>query len=311
MIQKIPPVRFIFALFLLIGWAQLREGHAQQRVQYTQYMFSGLMINPAYAGMEGPLSVTFIQRSQWTGTDGAPSTQTLSAHSLFKEKHTGIGLSIVNDRIGVHRNLNALANYAYHLTVGPEKHLSFGIQAGIENRKSDYLSLIGDAANDPHLSNPKFSHTAFDFGAGIYFRTRDFHLGLSMPEIIPGKLKLNDSVTLELGNTNYFLFSKYRLSLNDIVDLEPSTLLKYSPGVPLAVDVNLNAIFYDALTAGISYRRGESVAFLLRAQVTAQLKFGYAYDHPIGEIARLSNGSHEMMISYLFRFVTSGIHSPR
>lgn len=311
MIKNVSPARFIIALFLLIGPAQSREGHAQQRAQYTQYMFNGLVINPAYAGVDGPLSATLIQRSQWTGVDGAPSTQTLSAHSLFREKQMGAGLSIVNDRIGVHQNLNVLSSYAYHLTVGREKFLSFGIQAGLQNRKSDYLSLIGDADNDPHLGNPSFSHSSFDLGAGIYFRTRDFHLGLSIPEIIPGKFELNDSLTLELGNTNYFLFSKYRISLNDVLDLEPGTLLKYLPGLPFMLDMNLNAIFSDALTVGISYRKSESVDFLLKAQVTPQLQFGYAYDHPIGAITRISNGSHEMMISYLFRFVRSGIQSPR
>lgn len=310
MIRQVFSARCTIILVLLIG-AQLQAVYAQQRVQYTQYMFSGLMINPAYAGVDGPLSITLIQRSQWTGVDGAPSTQTLSAHSLFKEKQMGIGLSVVNDRVGIHGNVNASANYAYHLPVGDDKYLSFGIQAGVQNRKSDYLSLMGDANNDPNLSNPTFSHSAFDVGAGIYLRTRSFHLGLSIPEIIPEKLKLNDTLTLELANTSYFLFSKYRLSLNDVVDLEPSTLLKYLPGLPFSVDVNLNAIFYAALTVGISYRTSESVDLLLKAQITPQLQFGYAYDHPIGEMTRISNGSHEIMISYLFRFIRSGIHSPR
>ena len=299
------------SLLLLICWAQSQEGYAQQRVQYTQYMFSGLLINPAYAGAEGPLNITLVQRSQWTGVEGAPSTQTLLAHSLFKEKKMGIGLSVVNDRIGIHTNLNALANYAYHIPVGHDAYLSLGLQAGIQNRKSDYLSLIGDANNDPRLHNPQFSHTAFDVGAGIYFRSSNFHVGISAPEIIPQKLRLNDSLTIELGNRSYFLFSKYRFTLNEKIDLEPSTLLKYLPGLPVSADFNLNVIFYDALTAGVSYRRDESVDLLLKAQITPQLQFGYAYDHPIGQIARVSNGSHEMMLSYLFRFVRSGIHSPR
>ena len=311
MINKILPARITMTLLLLVSWPQLREGYAQQRVQYTQYMFSGLLINPAYAGAEGPLNIALIQRSQWTGVDGAPSTQTLLAHSLFKEKQMGIGLSVVNDRIGIHRNVNALANYAYHINVGHDTYLSFGLQAGVQNRKSDYLSLIGDANNDPHLHNPQFSHTAFDVGAGVYLRSGDFDMGLSVPEIIPQRLRLNDSLTIELGNRSYFLFSKYRISLNEIIDLEPSTLLKYLPGLPFSADFNLNVIFYDALTTGIAYRRDESIDFLLKARINAQLQIGYAYDHPVGEIAGISNGSHEMMISYLFRFVRSGIHSPR
>lgn len=298
-------------LALLFIFAGPRKVYAQQRAQYTQYMFNGLMINPAYAGADGPLNVTFIHRSQWTGVDGSPSTETLTAHSLFKEKQMGAGLTVINDRIGVHKNLNALANYAYHLNVGPERYLSMGLQAGVHNRKSDYLSLIGDRNNDPNLSNPLIAHTAFDFGAGIYFRSPNFHVGLSVPEIIPQKMQLDDSITVQLGKTTCFLFSKYSLSVNEAIDLEPSTLLKYLPGLPFSFDLSINVIFHAVLTTGVSYRNNESVDFLLKAQITPQLQFGYAYDHPVASISRISNGSHEMMVSYLFRFVRSAINSPR
>src|SRR5687768_7415267 len=81
---------------------------AQQRVQFTQYMFNGLVINPAYAGADEALSMTFIQRSQWAGVDNAPETQTLSAHTLFGKRRIGLGLTLINDKIGVHKSLNAL-----------------------------------------------------------------------------------------------------------------------------------------------------------------------------------------------------------
>src|SRR5687768_8733971 len=114
-------------LVLLLTMAALPETYGQQRVQYTQYMFNGLMINPAYAGAEGPLSMSFIQRSQWAGVEGAPSTESFSAHSLFKEKQMGAGVSVVNDRIGIHKNLNVLANYAFHVNIGRNRYLSMGL----------------------------------------------------------------------------------------------------------------------------------------------------------------------------------------
>src|SRR5688572_12749490 len=104
MIRKHPLPTMSRILLLLLMSAVAREGYAQQRVQYSQYMFNGLVINPAYAGAEGPLSLTFIQRSQWAGVEGAPATESFSAHSLFKEKKMGLGLAIVNDRIGIHKS---------------------------------------------------------------------------------------------------------------------------------------------------------------------------------------------------------------
>lgn len=284
---------------------------AQQRVQFTQYMFNGLILNPAYAGAHEALSLTFIQRNQWAGVDHAPSTQTLSAHTLFMKKHIGLGVSIINDKIGVHKNQSALTNYAYHLKVGREAVLSMGLLAGIHSRKSDYTSLIGSSNNDPKLYNPLISHTYFDFGMGLYFRSPNFEFGISAPQLIPTMYSVNDTISVQLSNANYFLFSKYRFKINENVDLEPGVLLKYLANVPLSFDLNMNVTFHQVLTTGVSYRKNESIDFLLRAQVTRQLQFGYAYDYPIQEIAKLSNGSHELMINYLFRYTRANVSSPR
>src|SRR5690606_23258016 len=97
---------------------------------------------------------TFIQRSQWMDVPKAPTTQTFSGHTLFRQRHFGLGLTVVNDRIGVHQNLSAQTNYAYHLPVGSDAHLSMGVLIGFHRRTSDYASLVGVDNNDPQLANP-------------------------------------------------------------------------------------------------------------------------------------------------------------
>jgi type IX secretion system PorP/SprF family membrane protein len=285
--------------------------YAQQKVQFTQYMFNGLVINPAYAGADEALSLTFLQRNQWSGVENAPSTQTLSAHTLFKKKHFGLGLTFINDKIGVHKNVSALSNYAYHLKVGAKSFLSMGLQAGIHSLRSDYASLLSSTSNDPRVYGSYISRTFFDFGAGLYFRSPRLHVGLSAPELIPETVNLNDSISVHLNKTNMFLFSKYRITLSEIVDMEPAVLVKRLTGVPISYDINANFIYRKVLTMGLSYRRKESVDFLMKAQITPQLQVGYAYDHPTGIVSRISNGSHELMVNYLFRYVRSKVSSPR
>ena len=288
----------------LVGWAQ-------QRVQFTQYMFNGLVINPAYAGSDQALSITLSQRKQWANIEHSPSTQTLTAHTLFKKQHLGIGVILVNDKIGVHRNLTALSNFAYHLQVGKHQYISMGLQAGIHNKRSNYGALAGIAGTDPRLYDASVAYTAFDMGMGLYYRSPRLHLGISAPELLPERFSLNDSVAITLRNINSFFYAKYRLTLNESIDLEPCILFKYFQGTPLSYDVNLNMVYKKVLTTGISYRRNESVDFMLKMQLTEQLQFGYSYDHPMGEVARLSNGSHEITINYVFRFVKSRVMSPR
>ncbi|HKZ38782.1 MAG TPA: type IX secretion system membrane protein PorP/SprF [Chryseolinea sp.] len=299
------------ALVVLLIVISAVPSTAQQKVQFTQYMFNGLVINPAYAGADEALSLTFIQRKQWANIENSPSTQSLSAHTLFKRRRFGLGLTIVNDRVGVHKNLSALTNYAYHLQVGKNSYLSMGIQAGFHNQKSDYTSLIGPANMDPKLSNPYISYTSFDFGMGMYFRSPRLHVGISAPELLPETISISDSSSIEFKKANFFLFSKYNITLNDNIDIEPSMLLKYLAAVPLSFDLNVNLIYRKALTLGLSYRKSESIDFMFRGKITPQLLLGYSYDHPIGEFSRQSKGSHELMVNYLFKYVQSKIASPR
>ena len=298
------------ALVLLVGCSHFHSV-AQQKVQFTQYMFNEVVINPAYAGADEALSLTFIQRKQWANIDSSPSTQTFSAHTLFKKKHFGLGATIINDKIGVHRNLSALSTFAYHLKVGKASYLSMGLQGGIHSRKSDYARLASGANMDPKLFDAAVSYTAFDLGMGFYYRSPKFHVGLSAPELLPEEFSLNDSTSVTLKDANYFVFAKYTISLNENMDLQPSILLKYFAGIPLSYDMNMSLIFRKVLTVGLSYRKKESLDVMLRGQITPQMQFGYSYDHPIGEVSKVSNGSHELMLNYVFKYVKSKVDSPR
>src|SRR6186713_2215714 len=85
---------------LIVVMMTVLPATAQQRPQFTQFMYNNLAINPAYAGADEVLSLTFVNRNQWSGIENAPSTQSFAAHTLIKNKNIGIGLTILNDKIG-------------------------------------------------------------------------------------------------------------------------------------------------------------------------------------------------------------------
>lgn len=292
---------------LSVGYAAM----AQQRPQYTQYMFSGLVINPAYAGVDGPLSATLLDRRQWTGIEGAPKTQTLALHTLNKKKRVGLGLLIVNDKIGIHQNLTAAGDYAYHIPVGRQSFLSMGLQAGIFHVRSDYGSLVNAGNPDPKLNNYMINRVFFDMGAGIYFRSPRFHMGISAPELLPKNNIVNDTTSVSFKSVNLFTFLKYRMSLGRSWEAEPALLIKHFNNVPLSAEGTLTFIYKDVLTGGVAYRIQESIGYLIKLRATPQLQFGYAYDNPIGATSQLSSGSHEFMIQLLLQQKRAGIKSPR
>ena len=74
---------------LFITAVSVEKTMAQQDPKYSQYMFNQMAINPAYAGSKEALSATAFIRSQWTGIEGAPKTETFSIHGPLKKKKVG------------------------------------------------------------------------------------------------------------------------------------------------------------------------------------------------------------------------------
>ena len=74
---------------------------AQQETQTQYVLFNPVLLNPAYAGSQEAIQVTGTVRDQWTGLKGAPKTQVLSVHSPLKTEAIGLGLTVLNDQLGV------------------------------------------------------------------------------------------------------------------------------------------------------------------------------------------------------------------
>ncbi|MEM7039120.1 MAG: PorP/SprF family type IX secretion system membrane protein, partial [Bacteroidota bacterium] len=119
-------VMMAFGLF----WAGA-ETQAQQDPMFSQYMFNRLVINPAYAGSREQLSAVVIARQQWTGWEGAPRTQSFGIHTPTVDQRHGLGLSVVNDRVGYTDNLLLNFNYAFRIKMGLRSTLALGMNAGM------------------------------------------------------------------------------------------------------------------------------------------------------------------------------------
>jgi hypothetical protein len=64
---------------------------AQQLPQFSQYIFNGLHINPAYAGYKGDGYIQTTYRSQWVNFPGAPQTLSFTADISANEGSMGLG----------------------------------------------------------------------------------------------------------------------------------------------------------------------------------------------------------------------------
>ena len=85
---------------------------AQQEYMITHYMFNGLSINPAYAGVHEGISASLLWREQWVGFDGAPQTQMVSMHSPLADRSASLGAVIYRDQLGISKETGAYFSYA-------------------------------------------------------------------------------------------------------------------------------------------------------------------------------------------------------
>jgi type IX secretion system PorP/SprF family membrane protein len=94
----------------------------------------------------------------------------------------------------------------------------------------------------------------------------------------------------------------YVIDINEKISLFPSTLVTFSAGEKLLYDINAVMNFNNRLWTGLSYRNNRSLAALLQFSVNNQFKIAYTYDFDFGELGHYSNGSHEVMLRYEFKY---------
>ena len=287
---------------------------AQQDAMFSQYMFNTVAVNPAYAGSRDVISATALYRKQWTNIPGSPRTVTFSVDAPLKNEKVGLGLLLVNDKIGVTNTTGVYASYAYRIRL-KKGTLAMGLQAGFSQYVADLNSVKLDPDNtyDANFTGVYTNKTLPNFGVGFYYNTDKFYVGLSMPHILNNNLS---SQSDGLSNNarqyrQYFIMGGYVFKLTDDVKLKPSTLIKVVGGAPIQFDINTNVWFFDAIAIGASYRTSKTLVAMLEIQATKQFRFGYAYDFTLGNLSSYAGGAHEVMLRYEFGYVKAKILSPR
>lgn len=277
------------------------KANAQQDVMFTQYMFNAMALNPAYAGSHDALNVTALGRKQWVNIDGAPLSMTLSAHTPINPHPMGVGLQVINDRIGIVKETIVYGSYAYWIKTSAKGRLSFGLQAGANFFKADYNELKLKHSNDQVFTGAP-STTKPNFGAGIYYYTDRFYLGLASPRLVEHSIQNGNDKESFKQRRHQFLSAGYVFDLNPNWKFKPNLLIKHVEGSPVEFDINANFLLAEKLWLGASWRSFDSFDFLTQFLVTEQLSIGYSYDLTLTKLASFNKGSHELMVSYLFKY---------
>ena len=296
-------MRLIVSISAILTIMIHQELFGQQSAIYSQYLFNGLAINPAYAGHDEVLSLTFLSRFQSVGLDGAPNTHTFTAHTPVKKDKIGLGVQLFHETIGVTTQSGAYFSYSYRLKY-EDYTISLGLQGGANFYNSAYTSLLINDPNDPIFSSDLRSVTP-NFGGGAYINNDKMFAGISMPQMLPS----TDRDVIQ--EKPIFMYGGYVFELSTFLKLRASTLAKIVNGKSVEWDISASFLFYEALWVGLAYRPANAASVLLQLQASEQIQIGYAYDRTLNKLKSVASGSHEIMINYRFQYSQKGMMSPR
>lgn len=278
---------------------------AQNQYQFNHYIANQGLLNPAYNGTRDIISGLMIHRSQWIGLDGAPMNQALNVHGPIEDTNVGVGLALVNDRIGFTNTFDLFGAASYKIQLDRDaKFMSFGLQFGLSSLVYDGTKAIVGDMNDPVWAG-KESKLNFNFGFGSYYYTDDYFIGFSIPKFFSDQFDQNSSGfknTIDFKNIHMYLYGGYIFDWYP-VKVKPTILMKEVYGAPLQFDVSANVLFAEQFWVGLSYRTISEMVFLFEYIINRQFTVRYAFDYPFSPINNYAKaGSHEVSLQFDFSF---------
>jgi len=301
---------------------------AQQDAQYSQYMFNGIYINPAYAGYKEVLNVHTFYRSQWTGITGAPRSMSLAVDAIANSGNVGLALQVASDKLGAQNNLSIYGNYAYRIRMNDDgsSRLALGFGVGMAQLGIDGSMLN---PNNPEPNQPVGMQSTIvpDARVGVYFANDKYYAGFSVDNLIATYIDIDRYAFIPQPKPHYYLTAGALFPLSEDFQLKPSFLLKDDRGGPTSLDVNAFLMIKDFIWIGGSYRTGvklydksylqkdltprNSAVAAIQIFPSEKLRIGYGYDFSIGPLQGYSSGTHEVSIAYSFIKQNIRIATPR
>lgn len=297
--------------------------NGQQDPQFSQYMFNSLYYNPAVAGANGLTTLTAIHRSQYAGYSatlddgGAPNTQIVSFSTPILRANSGVGLYIVNDRLGNLNNLEAQVSYAYHLAVTNEGKLSFGVRLGIYSQSINDSEYRWIDPGDPLNVFGGDAQIRPDLALGVHYQSGNYRFGVGVNHLLNTKFDFGNDPTRNPLVTHTYVTGAYDYAINYNLTLTPSFIVKVSDFNSLSFDVNVMGTYKERMWGGVSFRQSDAMVGMLGYSFLKDnaLRLGYAFDYIIRAQDVKEPTSHEVMLSYTLPVPSSGgrkiIRTPR
>ena len=291
-------------IFIIVSIFETNNLFSQQDLM-TNNKFDNLsIINPAFRPLHQRQSLVFHHRSQWTGFEGAPTTDMIVFNSKVFLDNIAMGGALINDNIGPTNNFEIRYNFNYSIKITKTSNVVFGSSLGINVMSNHLNNITIGTPNDVAFAYDATKAIMPNLGIGVYYYSYQFYAGLSIPKFIQSKKGINHTGK---GFTHlqrhYYLIagSKLRINNRDKYLFEPKFLLKVTKGAPIQYDLNLDFLISYSYIIGLAYRSGDIIGINLGVDIANDLTLLYSFGYSFSNTSfQYNGGSHEIMLRYLF-----------
>ena len=147
------------------------------------------------------------------------------------------------------------------------------------------------------------SKIKLEAGAGLWLYSAEYFAGLSVLNIVPGKIKFSDSNKYGSAFSPYFFLTMgYKFFLSDELALLPSLIIQYAQPTPPSIFTNFKLQYLDKAWIGSSFRFGDQLggfSAMAGLNISNTFNIGYAYDVSPSALNQYSRNTHEIIIGFL------------
>jgi type IX secretion system PorP/SprF family membrane protein len=277
-------------------------GFAQQDPLFSQYMFNGLYLNPAFAGSTENIFTNYSVRRQWSNLDNSPMIHAFSIHAPFDHKRIGIGLKLISAQHFMQQRLNGGVSFSYKINAFKGT-LAFGAFLGVYQNSLNFSSINIKDFDDKVISAS--GYLSPDVEAGFLYNNKDFYLGFSALHLFSRNYAADNFYKLL---PHYYAMSGYKINLSTDLSVIPSILFKYVPNIPFQADFTTHVMYQNLAWLGVSYRTLDAYSFQvglrfseLIKSIKQGVKIGYNCDVPHSGLQATHTLSHEVMLILDFK----------
>lgn len=265
---------------------------------FSHYWAMEPFFNPGAVGKDSKINFVATYALDFAGFEHNPRTMYVGADMpIHLINNCGVGISFMNDQIGLFTNKKVSLQYAYkHKLFGGT--ISYGVQLGMISENFDGSGLDLNDPSDPAFSTSDINGNKMDVGIGIYYLNKDWYGGLSVQHANAPLIKMGENNELKIDRT-YYMTCGYNIKLrNPFVTIQPS-LLERTDGKAYRTDITGRLVYTNdkkIMYAGVSYSPSNSATVLIGGSFHG-INLGYSYEIYTSSIS-IGNGSHELIISY-------------